>query len=394
LRIARAPEDIKSTRIPAGEADLLIGGDVLVSGGHETLGILKKNATRAVVNTHQSMTGEFARKADFTLPWSALEQSIIDKAGREQVEFINAGRLATALMGDSLATNLFLVGYAFQKAWLPVSSVALERAIELNGAAVEMNKQAFLWGRRAVVDLAQVERAAAPAGAAPKALKLSQTLEELIERRVEHLTGYQSAAYAERYRRLVERVRAAEAQTSKGRTELTAAVARYYAKLLSYKDEYEVARLYTDGSFEKKIGEMFEGDFKLTYHLAPPIMEKRNAEGVAVKRQFGPWMRRGFGLLAKLKALRGTPLDIFGYSHERRTERQLITDYERLIEQILSSLSEANHAVGVELASIPEHIRGYGHVKQRHLAQAKRREAELFSAFTNHAGVTRAKAAA
>jgi indolepyruvate ferredoxin oxidoreductase len=391
LRVARTPEDIKSTRIPAGGADLLIGGDVLVSGGHETLAILRQHATRAVINTQQSMTGEFARKPDFDLPWGALEQSIVDKVGRDRVDFINASRLATALMGDSLATNLFLVGYAFQKGWLPVSSAALERAIELNGAAVEMNKQAFLWGRRAVVDLAQVEKTLT-ASPVPKA-KLSQSLDELIVRRVEHLTGYQNAAYAKRYRQLVERVRQTEAQKVAGSTQLTAAVARYYAKLMAYKDEYEVARLYTEGEFQKKIGDMFEGDFKLTFHMAPPIIEKRNTEGVPLKRRFGPWMWRALGLIAKMKGLRGSALDVFGYSHERRTERQLIEDYERLVEQILGGLNESNHATAVELASIPEHIRGYGHVKQRHLQQAKRREAELLAAFASPGVRPQAKAA-
>jgi indolepyruvate ferredoxin oxidoreductase len=380
IRIAVRREGIQAVRLGAGGADLLLGGDILVSGGRETVILLREGRAQAVVNTYEMMTGDFTRNADFRLPATELREAIEARAG--QSYFIDATRLATALLGDSIATSVFLTGYAYQKGLLPVSAEALERAIELNGAAVEMNKRAFLWGRHAAVDLAGVEKAAIPAASVPESERLSGSLEELIERRAVHLTRYQSSAYANRYRRLVGRVREAELRAFKGRAELTAAVARYYAKLLAYKDEYEVARLYTDGEFERRLEAAFEGDFKLSFHLAPPFLARRDPHsGEPVKRTFGPWMLQVFRALAKFKVLRGTPLDVFGYSVERKTERRLIADYERLLDELIAGLNPENHSVATELASLPEYIRGFGHVKARHLSNVKKREAELLALF-------------
>ncbi|MEO8740248.1 MAG: DUF6537 domain-containing protein, partial [Casimicrobiaceae bacterium] len=285
------------------------------------------------------------------------------------------------LMGDSIATNLFMVGYAYQRGLLPLSEASILQAITLNGAATESNTQSFRWGRLAAVDPQRVLAAAIPSDK-PDSQRLSTSLDQTISRRSEFLTGYQDAAYATRYVEFVTKVLNAESKLEPGRTALTEAVARYYFKLLAIKDEYEVARLYTDGEFMKRIAAQFEGDYKLKFHLAPPLTNVADATtGEAKKSTYGPWMMSGFRVLAKLKGLRGTVFDIFGRTAERRMERQLITDYEALINEILPHLASHNHIIAVELASIPEHIRGYGHVKDRHLKAAKAKEAELVAAY-------------
>jgi indolepyruvate ferredoxin oxidoreductase len=293
-------------------------------------------------------------------------------------------------MGDSIATNMFMLGYAWQRGWVPLGRESLERAIELNGIAVEFNRRSFLWGRRAAVDLERVRRIALPAEVIPIEQHFSRNLGELVERRVQHLTGYQNAAYAVRYRALVERVRAAE-QDRVGGTKLAEAVARYYAKLLAYKDEYEVARLYASGSFLKKIGDMFEGDYRLNFHLAPPLLAKPDPQtGEPKKMRFGPWMLRAFGLLARLKGLRGTPFDVFGRTAERRMERALIGEYERTVQALLEGLTRDNHALAVEIASLPETIRGFGHIKAKNVEAARRKQAEQLARY----GAARVRVAA
>jgi indolepyruvate ferredoxin oxidoreductase len=247
----------------------------------------------------------------------------------------------------------------------------------LNGAAVEANKQSFRWGRLAAVEPERVVKLAIPE-AKPESQRISTTLDEVIARRVEFLTAYQDAAYARLYADFVAKVRAAESQKLPGRTALTEAVARYYFKLLAIKDEYEVARLYAQTDFEKRVAAQFEGDYKLVFHLAPPVFNKADPDtGEAKKSAYGPWMMAAFRVLANLRRLRGTAFDIFGRTAERRMERQLIVDYEALVNELLPMLAAHNHAIAVQIASIPEQIRGYGHVKQRHLAAAKAKEAEL-----------------
>jgi indolepyruvate ferredoxin oxidoreductase len=285
-------------------------------------------------------------------------------------------------MGDSIATNLFMVGYAYQRGLIPVSEAAIRKAIELNGAAIESNTMSFQWGLLAAVDPAKVAHAAIPGEAVPESQRLSESLAEMVERRVKFLTDYQHAAYAKRYSDLVAKVRDAEARAMPGITELAEAVARYYFKLLAIKDEYEVARLYAETDFEERVAAAFEGDYKLTFNLAPPIFNKPDpVTGVPKKTVYGPWMMKAFRLLAKMRKYRGTALDIFGGSDERRMERQLVKDYEAVVDEILSKLTPQNHATAVELASVPEHIRGYGHVKEAHLKTAKTREAALLAAF-------------
>jgi indolepyruvate ferredoxin oxidoreductase len=326
------------------------------------------------------MTGDFTRNADFSLPAEALKRAVVKAAG-ERATIVEGTRLATALLGDAIATNLFMVGVAYQKGLVPVSAAAIERAIELNRVSVDLNRRAFRWGRLAAHGLPAVEAHAAPVAERPEHRRRSASLDETIERRVGYLTEYQNARYAERYRALVERVREVEAGRVRGRTELTEAVARYYFKLLAYKDEYEVARLYTSGEFLAQLGRQFEGQPQLRVHLAPPLVARRDpVTGRLEKRAYGPWMLRAMRHLARLKRLRGTPFDPFGYSAERRLERRLIAEYEAVLDEALRRLTPANHEIAVELARLPEQIRGFGHVKARHLAVAKRRESELLAA--------------
>ncbi len=392
LQIAAHPDDIKTVRLGAGSARVVLGCDLVVSASQKTLDTTRQG-TRMVVNTHEQMTGEFTRNANFSFPRASLRKTIANGVGADNVEFVEASRIATALMGDSIATNMFLLGYAFQRGLIPVSAEAIEKAIELNGAAVKMNQAAFLWGRRAAADLDAVKALVAPKAETVQSTKVSETLDEMIARREAFLTDYQNAAWAQRYRKLVDEVRVAEQQKARGLSGLTEAVARYFFKLMAYKDEYEVARLHTSEEFRRKLAAQFDGDYKLHFHLAPPLLAKRDpVTGQLRKAEYGPWMMSAFKLLAKLRFLRGTALDIFGRTEERRTERALIDQYERTVRDVLQRLAPDNHALAMQIASIPEEIRGYGHVKEKHLAAAKAKEATLLEAF--RAGPQRERAAA
>jgi indolepyruvate ferredoxin oxidoreductase len=381
VRFGRSPEDIRAVRLNAGNADLLLGCDNLVSGGDDVLSTVLPGRTRAVINSHESITGDFTRNPDLIFPTDTLEARIAETVGRDACEFFDATTLATRLLGDSIASNLFVVGYAWQKGLLPVSDEAILRAIELNGVAIDWNKEAFLWGRRAAHDMKAVQELAAPAEVSPSR-KLSESLDEMIERRTADLADYQNAAYAWRYRDLVERARAVEQSKAKGMTGLAEAVARYAYKLMAYKDEYEVARLYADPQFRRKLGEAFEGGYKLEFNLAPPIMAPRDKDtGELTKMAFGSWMLPAFGLLAKLRFLRGSALDPFGKTAERREERALIAEYEATVAELLERLDHDSHPLAVEIASIPEDIRGYGHVKERHLRTARAKWDSLMAAW-------------
>jgi indolepyruvate ferredoxin oxidoreductase len=384
LRIAPRPEDIHAIRIAAGGADLVLGGDMVVAVNKKVLTTVKHGATRVIANVAEILPGDFTRNADFSLPAERIRRAITSAAGAGNAHFVDATRLATALLGNSVGANIFLVGYAYQLGALPLSAAAIEKAIELNGEAVAMNLTAFRWGRRAALDLGAVEASAerAPEGS-EDARHLSQSFDEMVARRVEFLTGYQDAAYAARYRALVERASNAERSQAPGRSGFAEAVTRYLFKLMAYKDEYEVARLYTDGAFAKQVANTFDGDnLRFEFHLAPPLLARRDpATGLPRKMSLGPWVLPAFRVLARFKFLRGTPFDPFGRSAERRTERQLIADYEALLSKLLEKLSPENHALAVALASIPEKIRGFGHVKARHLTAAKAEEAALLEQF-------------
>ena len=384
IRFAARPDDIHAIRVAAGRADLVLGGDIVVAGTRKILASVKHGTTVMVVNTSEFLPGEFTRNADFSLPSERLKRAISNDAGRENTHFIDATRLATALFGQSVGANMFLVGYAYQLGALPLSAGAIERAIELNGEAIVMNKAAFHWGRRAAIDRDQVEALAKPAAEVTSdAGHLSEFFAETVERRVKFLTDYQDAAYAGRYRTWVEKAKAAEAERAPGKYGLADAVARYLFKLMAYKDEYEVARLYTDGAFLDQVATTFAGEsLRFEFHLAPPLLARRNkTTGLPRKMSFGPWLLAAFRLLAKLKFLRGTAFDPFGRSLERRSERGLIADYEAMLDNVLPSLTTENHHLAVGLAAIPEKIRGFGHVKQRHLAAAKADEAALLEQY-------------
>jgi indolepyruvate ferredoxin oxidoreductase len=392
VRVGSSPEALHAVRLGAGSANLLLGCDLVVSAATDSLARLEPGASRAIVNTHETITGEFTRHPDLAFPSHTLRLSIEAAAGAEAVDFLEATKLATGLMGDSIATNLFLLGYAYQKGLIPIGHEALEQAIELNATAVQMNLGAFRWGRRAAHDRAAVEKLIVPAADnVVPFVRPSTTLDEIVAARVKLLTGYQNAGLAERYKALVERVRKVEDQRGPSGTKLAEAVARNYAKLLAYKDEYEVARLYAEAAFAANLSQQFEGDYKLKFHLAPPLLASRDPKtGHLLKREFGPWMLPAFKLLAKLKFLRGTAFDIFGYSPERKTERALIGQYESLVDELLAGLTPANHALAVKLASVPDDIRGYGHVKDAHLVKAKRKEADLLAQWRNPEPLQRA----
>lgn len=384
IRIAERPEDIHAIRVGAGSADLVLGGDIVVVGNKKVLSAVRRG-TRTIVNTAEFLPGDFTRNADFSLPGERLRRAITGAAGRESTHFVDAAKLATALLGNSIGANIFLLGYAYQLGAVPLSASAIEEAIGLNGEAVAMNVAAFRWGRRAAVDPQAVEALAAPQNelAADDSRRISETLDDMVARRVAFLTAYQDAAYAGRYAATVARMRAVEGAKAPGETGFAEAVAKNLFKLMAYKDEYEVARLLSDPAFAQSIRAQFAGeDLKLQFHLAPPLLARTDkATGEPRKMAFGQWMLPVFRTLAKLRFLRGGVFDVFGYTEERRTERRLIADYEAMLDELAGRLNSENHHLAVGLANIPQKIRGFGHVKMRHLKAAKAEEAVLLEQF-------------
>ena len=376
VKIARTPAHLRAQRIATGEADLILGCDMLTAGASDAVSKMRPGRTMAIVNLHEQPPGTFAQQADWQYPVEEVKALIEESVGPGAADFINATKLATALMGDSIAANLFMLGYAWQKGRIPLREESLLRAIELNGVAIESNKKSFLWGRRAAVDLKRVELTAIPAQAI--VVQMPQTLENVIKKRVEFLTGYQNAAYAATYEELVSQVRAKESALGLG-NKLSTAVAKYYFKLMAYKDEYEVARLYTDGRFVEQMQSQFEGNFSLKFNLAPPLFAKKDAKGHLVKAEFGSWMWGAFKLLAKLKGLRGSALDVFGHTEERKMERALIGEYREMVLALIDQLNAANHSTAVELAALPEKVRGFGHVKEKAVASFRAEKARLMT---------------
>ncbi|MEB0058946.1 indolepyruvate ferredoxin oxidoreductase family protein [Variovorax sp. LG9.2] len=378
--IGESQDAIRTTRVGTAAADLILAADPLVAVNAETLARMREGRTHVALNTHSTPTAAFVRNANWVNPQDDCANEIARAVGVDNLGTFDADAFAVALMGDSLYANPMLLGFAWQRGWLPLEYESLMRAIDLNNVAIENNKTAFEWGRRAAHDLAAVQKLVSPGHVIE--FKKRETVESLVKRRVEFLTAYQNAAYAEQYKNFVAKVQQSESSLV-GKTSLTEAVARYLFKLMAYKDEYEVARLHTDRSFLDRVNGMFEGDFKLNYHLAPPIIGKKNAKGELQKQKFGPAMLTGFRFLAKLKGLRGTALDIFGRTEERKTERALIGEYRAAIDEVLTGLNAGNHATALEIAALPEQIRGYGHVKDRNLAAARTRWAALLDQWRN-----------
>jgi indolepyruvate ferredoxin oxidoreductase len=386
--IAATQDDIRTTRVSMASADLVIGCDPIVVAGKETTMRMRKGRTHVALNSHSAPTAAFVNNPNWANPGQDCLAEIANAVGEEGVGAFDADAMATHFLGDSIYTNPIMLGYAWQKGWIPLELASLMRAIELNGVAIENNKTAFAWGRQAAQDWPAVQKLLNPGQVISFTPRSTQSVDELVAKRVEFLTGYQNAAYAASYANFVDTVRHAESAIApasdaakREALPLTQAVARYLFKVMAYKDEYEVARLHTDTAFLAKVNAQFEGDFKLNYHLAPPLLAKTNAAGELQKSSYGPWMQSAFRLLAPLKVLRGGPFDIFGYTEERRHERALVQDYKDAVQGLLPQLNADNRDAAVAFARLPEQIRGYGHVKARHLAAARQQWSVLLERF-------------
>ena len=371
--LARQQTDICTTRVGVGGADLVLGCDPIVTAGKETLQRMLNGRTHVALNGHSTPTAAFVKDGGWRDPSSDcvddIARTIDAPAGSDRLGVFDANRVATQVLGDSIFINPMVLGYAWQKGWIPLSHAALMRAIELNEVQIEKNKAAFEWGRHCAHNWAAVHALLQPA----QRIEIHRPipLAELIERRAQSLSDYQNTAYARQFTEFVEQVRLAEQAAFAGQESLTRAVAQGLFKLMAYKDEYEVARLHSDPAFLNSLSERFEGDYRLQYHLAPPLLAQRNDQGELQKRSYGAWMLTGFKVLARLKGLRGTPLDVFGYTEERRTERALIGQYRSGIESLLGRLNEQTRERALAVARWPEQIKGFGHVKERHVAQAQ-----------------------
>ena len=392
VRIAPTPADINAIRVSAGKADLILGCDLVVSGAKKVLAAAREGHTIFLANTAEIMPGEFTRSADFSLPTERLKKAIRAAAGEANAHFFDATRAATALFGNSLGANMFMLGFAFQHDGLPLSAEAIERAIELNGEAVAMNVSAFRWGRRAAHEPDFV-RAMVDRSGRGDATPAPQTLDELIARRAEFLTRYQDAAYADRYRANIAAVAAAEDKAKPGSTAVSEAAARSLFKLMAIKDEYEVARLYTDGTFRRELARQFEDFDRLEFHLAPPVLGRKNTDGSPRKSNFGPWMLKAFRVLAAMKRLRGTAFDVFGRTAERRGERELLAEFERDLSLIANELTAANIEAAAALASVPQLVRGYGHVKHANMEKAAGERARLVERLRSEGAAVKLQAA-
>ena len=371
-RIAPKPEDISAVRISVGEADAVIGGDLVVTAGQKALALMHRGRTGMVCNGHEIITGEFTRNTEFQIPSDQLRLTVERKLGADRVSMVEANALAEELLGDSIYSNVLLLGAAWQAGLIPVSEAALKKAIELNGAGVKGNLQAFDVGRWAVAEPDTLNRHLTPPA------DVIETLPAKIARREKHLTAHTGPRYARRYRKLVDR--AIDAEKAAGRDGFGDAVAEGLFKLMAYKDEYEVARLHVE-TLEGELAEAFDNVGKISFHMAPPILGKKDADGNPVKTKFGPWMFRALKIMARLKGLRGTPLDIFGYTAERRGERKAVKTYERMADELIQGLTADKIGLAAEIARLPLKVRGFGHVKEANAQAVAKEEAALMSQF-------------
>jgi len=364
--LAKHQDQIQTTRVSMAAADLILGCDPIVSAGKETLSRMRQGRTHVALNSHSTPTAAFVKDTQWVNPAESCAQEIVTAVGLEGLAAFDADKLSSQLMGDTIYINPMILGYAWQKGWVPLSLEALQRAIELNEVAVANNLAAFEWGRHAAQHLNAVEALLTP----PQVIQFKKRdrLEDLIAQRYDFLTAYQNTAYAKRYESFVNTVR--QKEQAFGKTLLTESVAKNLFKLMAYKDEYEVARLHTDKQFLERVKTQFEGDFKVYYHLAPPLLAKRNEKGHLIKQKMSPSMLLVFKALSRFKFLRGTALDIFGKTEERQTERALIQEYMDSVTEVLASLNIENHSIAVQLANVPDQIKGFGHVKERNLTAA------------------------
>ncbi len=362
--LAKHQDHIQTTRVSMAAADLILGCDPIVAAGKETLSRMMAGRTHVALNSHSTPTAEFVKNTQWQNPADSCASEIASAVGIQGLASFDADHLSSQLMGDTIYINPMLLGYAWQKGWVPLSLDALKRAIELNEVAVAQNLAAFEWGRHAAHQLPAVQALLKPQQIIH--FKKRDSLEDLIATRVDFLTAYQNAAYAKHYENFVLKVKAKE--STFGSSLLTETVARQLFKLMAYKDEYEVARLHTDKQFLERVKTQFEGDFKVFYHLAPPLLAKRNEKGQLIKQKMSPHMLLAFKFLAQFKFLRGTALDIFGRTEERQTERALIQEYKDAIDELLVSLKSENLALAVKMANVTEQVKGFGHVKEKHLA--------------------------
>jgi indolepyruvate ferredoxin oxidoreductase len=367
ILIANTQNEIRTTRVSMAAADLIIGCDPIVSASKETTLRMRPGRTHVALNSNSTPTAAFVKNGNWQNPAEQCVAEITAQVGVDGVGAFDADTLAKQLMGDTIYVNPMILGYAWQKGWLPLHRESLVRAIELNDVQVKNNLAAFEWGRHAAHQPDALMKTIQPSQVIQ--FKKRESLEDLIADRMTRLTNYQDNAYALLYQGIVARVQAAEAPL--GKTLLSDTVARQLYRLMAYKDEYEVARLHTQTGFMERIQNSFEGDFKVHYHLAPPLWSKRNSQGELVKRKFGPIMLTGFKVLAKLKGLRGTKLDYFGKTEERQTERALIREYMQHLDRVLTSLNSDTHSHAVKVAQVPENIKGYGHVKERNIRAAR-----------------------
>jgi indolepyruvate ferredoxin oxidoreductase len=367
VRLAAKPQVIRAQRIPTGEADVIIGCDLLTAGAADAISKTRPERTMAVINLHEQPTGHFTKERDWQFPTEQLKSLLRDATGG-RCEFFDATALATALMGDSIAANLFMLGYAFQKGGIPLGLNAIMKAIELNGVAVVANQTAFQWGRLNAIDPEKVRAIAFP----PQAVVVHrpESLQNIIDARVAHLTAYQDAAYANSYETFVQQVDV-KRKTVGAHESITKSVAKGLSKLMAYKDEYEVARLFNSQEFAAQLSSQFEGDFEVSYNLAPPLISRKDSNGKLIKRRFGSWLRHGFPLLAKLKILRGTRFDLFGKTAERKMEKSLVAEYRQAMEIATERLTKETESIVLKLAQWPEQIRGFGHVKHASVVTAR-----------------------
>ena len=376
LRIFNDPKEINTIRLSYGDTNLLMGFDLLVANDDEVLRTLDKQKTKSIINSDEIMTGEFARDKDFFLPFDKMKENLISILGKKNVDFVPSNTIANKILGDSILSNMFIVGKAYQSGCIPINAKSIEQAIKLNGVTIEENIHAFRLGRHSINMKEEIQNLIFEKG------KVITDFDEKLIDRYNFLIEYQNKKYADQYKELVDYVKKYEQKIKIDKNNFSNAVAINYFKLMSYKDEYEVARLYSNKEFISKINNTFEGNFKINFHLAPPIFYKKDkVTGNPLKMHFGSWTMVLFKFISIFKFLRGTYFDPFAYLDERKKERLLINDYKDRILEICSKLTKDNYTLAVEIASIPDQIRGFGYIKNKNIEIAKSCEDKLMSAF-------------